>query len=115
MLALVVHGDHRAGYGERMAKILTDQSDRLDKLTQSFKAVIFRLHRNDHFVRGNEPVHGEKAQARRQIDENIIVSMADAIDELAKKIFALRHIDELDERARKMRRGGNDMKTMDHG
>ena len=59
------------------------------------------------------PFIGKKAQARRQIYQNVIVLVPHAIQKFSQKIFALRQADELHERAREMWRRGNKMVVVD--
>ena len=101
MLALVVHRDDRARDRESDAPRLS----RIKFIVSSSwpmpsERIIFRLHRNQYLIRGNHAVHGEQAERRRKIDQNIIVAVPHAVHKFAQKIFALRNIHELHERAR---------------
>jgi hypothetical protein len=90
-----------------MLEIIPDEFDRLKKLADALQAIILRLHRDHDFIGGDKAVHGEQTQARREVDQNIIVLVPQAIDEFPQKIFSFGNIHELNERSCEMRRAGN--------
>ena len=113
VLALVVHRDDGTRHADRVRQVVADQVHCLEQLADPFQRVILRLHRDQHLVRGYEPIHGEQAERRRQVDQNVIIAVPHAVHELAQKIFALRDIHQLHERARKVRRRRHVVEVID--
>src|SRR5262245_21635525 len=92
-----------------MLEILLNKLQRLQQLTKSLKAVVLSLHWNQDLVTGNQRIHCQQGQTGRQVNNDIVILMANTMKKLPQQVLALRNIDELDEQSRKMRRRRNKM------
>src|SRR3989339_1894425 len=81
---LIVHSKKRAAYFKRVSKILLYKLYRFKRLRYSLQTIVFALHGNYHFVRGEQAVDGQKIQARPQVDKYIFVRVAHGIHKLSQ-------------------------------
>ena len=75
------------------------QSDGVDELAQTFQGVILGLNRNQHFVHGAHGVDHQQTQARRAVDDHVIVMLFAGGEELVHRVLqqrvAVRHVGDL--------------------
>ncbi len=73
--ALVEHGQDHALDGELWIEAAADAFHRIHQLTDTFQGEIFRLHRDQHRVGGNQGVEGEQIERGWAIEHNELVAL----------------------------------------
>src|SRR3954463_3264378 len=77
---LVVHGDDDAENLQARIRPGANLLDRLQQIVRALEREIRRLDRNEEVRRGDERVHGEQAERRRTVDDDIRVLRLDRLE-----------------------------------
>ena len=99
----VEEGHHDAGHAERRIQLAAEQRQRVHEQTEPLERVELALDRDEQRLGGDDRVDGEEPEARRRVDEHVVVVRRQRLERVLQPAFAAREIDELDLGARPAR------------
>ena len=88
----VAHGGEDAGNLEVPVVLLLDAFDRFEQICQAKDAGRFQLDGEDHVGRCNQAVYRQVADARRVVDENVLVGLIDRFQNFLQAEKPIRRI-----------------------
>ena len=94
--AAVEHGNQEAFDRKVGVRSSLDQTNGLEKFPKALKCKEFRLHGNDHRVGCSKAVHGDEAQRRGAVYDDVVVIVAYGFQDPLKHRFTLRHFQHFD-------------------
>ena len=89
--APVEHRDQHAADADARVEVLTDDLQGVVELDEPAEREVLGLHRHDHLVRGGECVDRQQAEARRRVDQDVVVVVLDGGDRLLEHPLAADH------------------------
>ena len=92
-----------------------DAPQRGNEIGESFEREVFAIERDQDRIGGDEGVQREQAERRWRIDEHVVEAIAEAADDRAQPLLAIRHRHEFDFRAGEIAVGGNQTEPGDRG
>src|SRR3954451_22466956 len=105
----VIEGGEQAEDPEVVVQLEPDRVDDLHQVVEALHRVELRLDRDDHAVRGDEPVDGEQPEVRGAVDERVVIAVRARSHCLAKYRFATERGEQLAPGAREVDVGGRDV------
>ena len=95
----VVHRQDDPLDREIRVQVVADEIDGRDELAQALEGVVLALDRDEDGVGGGERVHGQEPERGRAVEEDVVVAVADRLEESCEAALALAERRELDLRA----------------
>jgi len=93
---IVIHSEQDALDGKCRVNRAAKAHQCVEQFGDALHGVILALNRHDDRVAGRERVNGKEIEGWRAIDENVVVVLANGLNEVFKLVFASFHADELD-------------------
>ncbi len=91
----VVHGEQEAFDLEFRVELALDDLDGVEQFADTFKSEIFALHRDDDAVGCCQRVDGDESERRRTVDEDVVIFVADRLQECLDHLLAILEIQHL--------------------
>ena len=110
--ASVVHHTHERADVQPGVEVAPDEVDVAQQLAEPFERVVLALDRDQHLVRRAESVHGQQAERRGTVDEDVVVVVHDGLDRSTEASLTAERRDELDLRAREVEAGRCDEQAL---
>ena len=85
----VVHGEEESLNLQVAVQLRLDNSYGVEQLADAFEGKILSLHWNNHRVGGREGIHGDKAELRAAINQDVIVGVLDLRQQRAQHYLAV--------------------------
>src|SRR6478609_6531381 len=98
----VVERRQQAENLEVLVELQANRVDDLDEVVEALHRVELGLHRDDHVRRRDQAVHGQQAEVRRAVDEDVVVRVDDVTHRLAQDRLAAKRREQLALGARKI-------------
>ena len=82
--AVVVHRDQHAGHLQGGIELAADQLQRVEELDEPLERQVLGLDRDDHLVRGDQGVDGDRAQRGWAVEQRVGEARADRAEPVAE-------------------------------
>src|SRR3954471_4794729 len=102
----VVHDEHDRTELQRLIEVLLDQCDVPQQLAQALERVVLALDRYEDLGGRRQAVHGQQAERRGAVDEDVVVLGLDVLEGLAQLELSAEGRNELDLGPREVQAGG---------